>query len=176
MRASLKSAYILELTPRAPRVKWGELRVLVDGAGLKLALEEFGRAPHAAFHVIISGATLGVWVVQRGVLTDFIDLHPFIRADLGSGARTLDELWSDERALGEWGGAMDDVDPWLEHLQLEVFWDPIAEKLPLLEPPCLAPDESVPFEYGALATRALTTRLPASNPMKLGTRSPQPAR
>lgn len=166
----MKSAYILELSPRAPQTRWGALHVTVEPEALRGVLEQFCRANGAGpFHAIISGTTLGVWVVQRGVVSEFIDLHPFIRADLGNGARTLADLWSDERMLREWGSeAMDDVDPWLEKLHLEVFWDPIAELLPPLQLPLLAQNEATPFDYGPLSTQVLKTRLAKANPMKLG--------
>lgn len=167
----MKSAYVVELTPRAPRVVWGALHVVVEPERVRSVLENFvrGQGGRAAFQVIVSGATLGVWVVQRGLLREFIDLHPFIRADLGNGARTLSELWGDERVLRDWGAAaMDDVDPWLEHLTLEVFWDPIAELLTPLQAPLLAPGDCLPFEYGAHAAHALGTRLRQANPMLLG--------
>lgn len=166
----MKSAYILELSPRAPQIRWGALHVANEPEALRSALEQFCRTSgDGPFHTIISGTTLGVWVVQRGVVSQFIDLHPFLRADLGNGARTLADLWSDERTLREWGSeAMDDVDPWLEKLHLEVFWDPIAELLPPLQGPVLGPNETTPFEYGTLSAQGLKTRLAKSNPMKLG--------
>lgn len=166
-----KSAYVLELSVRAPRSRWDQVHVTTDATQLKATLDAFcnARGTLNAFHAVFSGMNAFVWTVQEGVLTGCVEVAPFLRVDLGAGARTISELWADERILASWGAEIEDFDPWLSNVALELFWDPIAEQLPPLQGALLgAKDEPQFIEYGALSARALSTRLSATNPMKLG--------
>jgi hypothetical protein len=129
------SAYVLELSFGAG----DSFLVCTEPEAVKRALEVFcaNEGNQAAYRAVIVGGTLGVWVAQRNALTWFVDVAPFIRAELGHGARTLEELWRDERLLASWAEEMDEADPWLERVKLELFWDPIAERLPSLHEPVL---------------------------------------
>lgn len=166
-----RSAYVLELSVRAPRSRWDTVHVTPEAPELKTSLEAFcgARGTLNAFHAVFSGMHAGVWVVQEGKLAGFIDAAPFLRVDLGAGARTIAELWADERILASWGEEIEDFDPWLSNVALELFWDPIAEQLPPLQGALLsAKDEPQFIEYGELSEQALKTRLSAANPMKFG--------
>jgi hypothetical protein len=129
-----------------------------------------------AFHAVFSGVRAGVWLVQRGRLTAFLDVTPFLRVDLGAGARTIAELWADERTLAAWAAEMEDVDPWLSNVALELFWDPIAEQLAPLQAPLLEGPDALLVEFGELTPQALASRLRDVNPVKLGVRSLGPRR
>jgi hypothetical protein len=166
-----KSAYVLELSVRAPRSRWDQAHVTTEPTELKATLEAFcgARGTLNAFHAVFSGMNAGVWVVQQGQLAVFVDATPFLRVDLGAGARTIAELWADERILASWGEEIEDFDPWLSNVALELFWDPIAEQLPPLQGPLLSATDQPQFiHYGAFTAQANSTRLSAINPMKLG--------
>lgn len=154
------SAYVLELSFGPSDA----FRVWTEPEDLKRALEVFcaNEGNQAAYRAVIVGGTLGIWVVQRDALTQFVDVTPFIRAELGHGPRTLDELWRDERQLAAWGEEMDEADPWLERVKLELFWDPIAERLPPLHEPMLQRGGELTLELPEslrlVAPRSLFTR------------------
>jgi hypothetical protein len=154
------SAYVLELSFGPD----DSFRVWTEPEPVKAALEVFcaNEGNQAAYRAVIVGGTLGIWVVQRNALTQFIDVLPFIRAELGHGPRRLEELWRDERLLASWAEEMDEADPWLERMKLELFWDPIAERLPSLHEPLLEAGGELRFELPESlrlqAPRSLFTR------------------
>lgn len=162
------SAYILELSVGPGGSRWAETHTWTAPWQLKLILEEFCTNDDnlAAYHCIAYGATLGVWVVQRGHLIDFVDLHPYLLVTLPGGKRPLAELLADTGALNAFlDGRADD---WLEDVELTLFWDPIEERLPNLEAPLLAPDETAPFEGLPPPAAPKETYLDFANPMTLG--------
>lgn len=164
----MASAYILELSVGPGGSRWAETHTWTEPWQLRLILEEFcaNEDNLAAYHCISYGATLGVWVVQNGHLVDFVDLHPYILVTLPGEKRPLGEFRADEDALNAFlDGREDD---WLEDVKLTLFWDPIEERLPKLEAPVLAPDESVDFEGLPPPSAPKDSYLSFANPLTLG--------
>lgn len=149
MEPSDKSCYVLELSVGPGGSRWAELHTYSDPGHLRAILERFCRNPDgfSAYHAIWYGAVLGVWVVQLGKTTAFIDLHPFIRARLGDKPpQTLDDK---EGCLGlviEARSEKDDDDDFQDgdietyaQMKLEADWTAVAARLPALEAPLLSP-------------------------------------
>lgn len=132
-----KSCYVLELSVQPGGSRWAELHAYTEPGHLKLWLEAFCRnETMGAYHAMLYGATLGLWVVQRGVVARFIDLHPHIRAHLpeDGGVVQLDQ----KEKLEEIASAQAESDfDYYDRVRLEPFWDAIELKLPALEAPLL---------------------------------------
>jgi hypothetical protein len=166
----MASAYILELSVHPGGSRWAETHTWTQPWQLRLLLEEFCANTDnlAAYHCISYGATLAIWVVQAGHLVDFVDLHPFIVVTLPDGNRSLAEFLADHRALNAFLDAHEDG--WLEDIELTLFWEPIAERLPQLMPPVLLLDESVNFEGVPPPTAPKDSYLSFANPLTLGSK------
>jgi hypothetical protein len=138
--AAMTSCYVLELSVQPGGSRWAELHTYPEPGHLRLILEAFcaNEGGLAAYHAIWYGATLGIWVIQRGEVAAFVDLHPHIRATLGE--RSL--LLSDP-ALDSLRGEIDEAWDTAEQVTLELFWDPIELALPALVAPVLARGDTV---------------------------------
>jgi len=134
------SCYVLELSVQPGGSRWAELHTYPQPGHLRLILEQFcaNEGGLSAYHAIWYGATLGIWVIQRGAVAAFVDLHPHIRATLGE--RSL--LLSDP-ALDAVRDEIEDAWDTADAIKLELFWDPIEIALPPLVPPVLARGDSV---------------------------------
>lgn len=164
----MTSAYILELSVPPGGSAWAETHTWTEPWQLRLILEEFCANDDnlAAYHCLTQRATLGVWVVQRGHLVDFVDLHPYVLVETPAGARPLGELKADEAALAPLLDGPDDA--WLEAVRLSLAWDALEERLPTLSSPLLQPDEAIAFEAAPPPTAPRATWLSFVNPMTLG--------
>lgn len=80
-----KSCYVVETSVGPGGARWAELHAYTDLRHVRHCIDRFchngGGDP--AYLGIHYGATLSVWTIQRGVVTDFLDLHPFIEVKLG---------------------------------------------------------------------------------------------
>jgi hypothetical protein len=164
----VSSAYVLELSARPGGARWAETHTWTEPWQLRMLLDEFCANDDnlAAYHCLAAAATLGIWVVQQGELTRFIDLQPFIFVKQPEGARSLAELFADPETLNALLDAHDDE--WLEDVELELFWDAIEDQLPALVAPVLQPDEQAPVELVFPPGAPKDSYLSFATPLTLG--------
>jgi hypothetical protein len=158
-----RSCYVLELSVGPGGSRWAELHAYSDPDHIQAWLESFcnNDSGMSAYHGIWYGATLGIWIVQRGDVVDFIDVHPFIHARAGEGGASAP--LSDTKACmkvvreavkgpGKAAGEAHDEDEeddedddfdWddYERVTLVLDWEAIAARLPPLKPPLLLPGQ-----------------------------------
>jgi hypothetical protein len=108
----------------------------------------------AAYFAIWYGATLAIWVVQRGEVTQVIDLHPHIRAEFDdklvplTDHDTLEPLREREED--------NDGDVLMPGVALSLLWDDIEVKLPPLIEPLLTAETRTHVERGNVGGRMET--------------------
>ncbi|MFT3770998.1 MAG: hypothetical protein QM820_36740 [Minicystis sp.] len=164
-----KSTYVVELSVGPGGSRWAELHAYADPAHVRWVIERFCKnlGGMSAYHAIWYGAILGVWTLQRGEVTSFVDLHAFLTVELpGKGTAKLDdregclrlvlerrkEIHLAERANAEDGDDeeedeygdedFDDVDlQTYEEMVLKADWSAVAAELSPLDPPLLASGE-----------------------------------
>lgn len=158
-----RSCYVLELSVQPGGSRWAELHTYTNPSEIGAWLRGFCRNEQglAAYHAIWYGATLAVWVVQRGEVVQQLDVHPFIRVrhpeehaewvQLDDDRRLLEmmlRLTGEEQEEGEDQLEMRDVEyERYEELQMNLDWDPLAALLPPLQEPLLAPAETTPVRH-----------------------------
>jgi hypothetical protein len=142
--------------------RWAELHAYADPAHIRAWLEAFCKndGGNSAYHAIWYGATLGIWIVQKAEVVDFIDVHPHISARLGdagpvsladhAGCKAL-VLSARKQTPDDDEEAEDEDDDHFEPLglvgvevlvlRLELDWEAIATKLPPLVEPRLMPGQ-----------------------------------
>lgn len=157
MKPSPRSCYVLELSVEPGGSRWAELHAYTDPRKLAALVKRFCKNEHgfSAYHAIWYGATLGIWVVQAGVVTRFVDLHPWISARRGRGeAVPLARKAALRRALdlGAPGEPYDEDLP--AKVKLAVDWDEVAALLPALKQPLLRRGEATPVRRVRGARRA----------------------
>lgn len=159
-----RSAYVLELSVQPGGSRWAEVHVYSKLEHIRAWLEEFCKNDSmSAYHAIWYGATLAIWVVQKGQVVQCIDLHPYIKASLDGSAsipladtdgclalvraarevETSDEE-EEEAADDDWDD--DDIDT-LDRVKLEFSWVDISAQLPPLEPPLLKPGQKIRIKH-----------------------------
>lgn len=141
-----KSAYVVEYSVMPGGARRGNLLVCNTPAHVRaiIAWEYAGDPQHAALAADFAafyGSVIGVWTVQHGKATAFLDLHRYLRARIdGAPPVRLD----DEAALEALREKREDEErDFVEAAEFDVDWDGIAAALPALEPPLLAPDETL---------------------------------
>lgn len=157
-----RSAYILELSVQPGGSRWAEVHVYSKLEHIRAWLEEFCKNDSmSAYHAIWYGATLAIWVVQKGQVVQCIDLHPHIKASLmGSApipiadeegclelirnARQKDEEADEGEEDDDWDD--DDIDI-LDQMKLEFSWVEISAQLPALEPPLVQPGQRIRIKH-----------------------------
>lgn len=162
-----RSAYFLELSVQPGGSRWAEVHVYSKLEHIRAWLDEFCKNESmSAYHAIWYGATLAIWVVQKGKVVQCVDLHPYIHARLDedgpipladtdgcmklvrkhrSAAADDDEGDEDgEIADGDWSD--DDIDT-LDRIKLTYAWVEISSQLPALEPPLLQPGQRVKIKH-----------------------------
>lgn len=160
-----RSAYILELSVQPGGSRWAEVHVYSKLEHIRAWLEQFCKNDSmAAYHAIWYGATLAIWVVQKGEVVQFVDLHHYIRAKLDDHesiliadqdaclelvrkarpAREDDDEDEDEEEDDDWDD--DDIDT-LDRVKLELSWIEISAQLPALEPPLLKPGQEIRIKH-----------------------------
>ena len=135
-----KSCYLLELSVEPGGARRGDIWAYSQWSDIRRAIEsEFINDDPlynalAADLAVFYGETIGIWVVQSGRATKFIDLHPFLRARVeGSRAVALDD------ALGL--EALQPPEGFVTKAEFEIDWDGIREALPPLSGRLLAAGE-----------------------------------
>jgi hypothetical protein len=156
---------VLELSVQPGGSRWAELHVYSDPAHIRAWLEVFcdNDGGISAYHAIWYGATLGIWVVQRGDVVQFIDVYPHVSARLGaappvpladdSGCRTLGRAWRKSEAEEDESEIVEqDDDEYDEEdfdtyaaMKLELDWEAIARQLPPLMEPRIMPGQKTPI-------------------------------
>ena len=139
----MKSCYILEFSVRSASARHAEVYVYETLTAIHHRVHHalFGEpVPSAEAFVVsyvLSDPTLGVWVVQRGQVTQFADLRPFVAiVDRDGHAMPL----GDPAGLAALRHliASDPDHP----VTLAIDWTAFAAPLPPLEAPLLAPEET----------------------------------
>src|SRR5579863_4983219 len=147
-----KSCYILELSVQPGGARWAELHAYTDAGHIRLCLERWCRDEERmpAYLSIVYGATLMIWVVERGVVTAGIDLHDHIRASFdGKSAPLSDEAALEPvRARAEADDATGEMP--LAGVTLSLLWDDIEVKLPSLVAPLLEPGAATRIDRSAV--------------------------
>jgi len=157
-----KSCYVVELSVGPGGSRWAELHAYTEPLHLKYAVDIFcgDTSGTSAYHGIWYGAILGIWTIQRGVVADFLDLHPFIKVTLGEKAplrlsdneacgnlvrerrREILKACEKDKDEDEFDADYHDVDQDVfAEIRMEADWEAIAAKLPPLEPPLLQSGE-----------------------------------
>ncbi|MBL9106173.1 MAG: hypothetical protein JNL82_34945 [Myxococcales bacterium] len=176
MKPAPRSCYVLELSVEPGGSRWAELHAYTDPRHLHALLTEFCSNPGgiSAYHAIIYGARLGVWIVQRGEVARFVDLHPHITARLG---RAGPVALTDTRGLRELTGPIDDgyEEDLPERIELGVAWPDVAAALPALEEPRLAPGERTPIRHAGRRPRGAYLGIVDHVPLRLRGRQPRRA-
>lgn len=157
-----RSCYVLELSVQPGGSRWAELHAYTEPRHIRAWIGSFVSNPAglSTYHAIWYGATLGVWVVQRGVVVGFVDLEPHLRARLGdspwvplSGAQALviaARPKDDEDEEDDEPADFEDCDlEAYEAMELALDWDAVAAQLPALELPLLEPGQRTPLTYAA---------------------------
>jgi hypothetical protein len=161
-----RSAYILELSVQPGGSRWAEVHVYSKLEHIRAWLAEFCKNESmGAYHAIWYGATLAIWVVQKGQVAQCIDLYPHIKASLDGSesipvadrdgclamvrkARKVeleDEEEEDEEAeYDDWDD--DDIEV-LDRIKLEFSWVDISSQLPPLEPPLVRPGQKIRIKH-----------------------------
>jgi hypothetical protein len=162
-----KSCYVLELSVQPGGARWAELHTYTDLGHIRLCLERFckNEGGFAAYVGIFYGATLAIWVVQRGEVTQVIDLHDHLRAHFDGQSVPL----SDRKALAPMREQQEDNegDELMPGVSLSLLWDDIEVKLQALSEPLLAPGESTTVKQGPVG-RGMETYLPFGDPAQIG--------
>jgi hypothetical protein len=172
-----RSAYILELSVQPGGSRWAEVHVYSKLEHIRALLEEFCKNEGmAAYHAIWYGATLAIWVVQKGQVVQCMDLHPYIKASLNGqgpisiadqaaclalvrGARKKDEADGKEDEEDEEPENMHDdwddgdIDT-LDRIKLECSWVEISAQLPALEAPLVQPGQKIRVKHKKKPTLA----------------------
>ncbi len=150
MTSAPRSCLVLELSVQPGGSRWAELHAYTDPSHIRACLEVFCDDPCglSAYHAIYYGARLGIWVIQAGEVSTFIDLHPFILARLPGG----DAVPVRERAallamagVGE-DEELDSFDAF-EDFTLTANWPAVLERLPKLREPRLEPGEHTSVRF-----------------------------
>jgi hypothetical protein len=161
-----RSAYILELSVQPGGSRWAEVHVYSKLEHIRAWLEEFCKNDSmGAYHAIWYGATLAIWVVQKGQVVQCVDLHNYIRARLDDHEAALladqdgcmelvrkarpakegdEDDEEDEDDYDDWDD--DDIDT-LDRVKLELSWIEISAQLPALEPPLLKPGQKIRIKH-----------------------------
>lgn len=145
MRSSRRSCYVYELSIRPGGWRWAELHAYADPDHIRRVVERFGRNEngYAGGLVVWGDATFGIWVVQRGVATRFIELRAFM--SLRVGRKKPVPLADASAVTGLVGPADAEYDDDLaQQIRLGVEWDRLLAQLPALAAPELAPGEFTP--------------------------------
>lgn len=158
-----RSAYILELSVSPGGSRWAEVHVYSKLEHIRAWLEQFCKNENMdAYHAIWYGATLAIWVVQKGEVVQCIDLHPYIKARVGEhgpiavGERDAclalvrearnAEIEEDEEAEEEIDWFDEDIEV-LDQVKLELSWVEISAQLPALEPPLVQPGQKIRVKH-----------------------------
>jgi len=158
-----KSCYVVEMSVGPGGSRWAELHAYTELAHVRWAIDRLCQndCGTAAYHAISYGATVGIWTIQRGEVAAFLDLHPFIAAELeGKPAAKLSDhdgcmriLVERRKELSREDGDDEDEEELEEEeildIDLEIYeemaltadWEAIASRLPPLEEPLLGPGE-----------------------------------
>ncbi len=157
-----RSAYLLELSVQPGGSRWAEVHVYSKLEHIRAWLEEFCKNEGmGAYHAIWYGATLAIWVVQKGKVVQCIDLHSYIKASLEDDGpipladrnacmqlvrkhRSADADADGE--VGDYDWSDEDIDT-LERVKLECSWIEISSQLPALEPPLLQPGQRIKIKH-----------------------------
>lgn len=157
-----RSAYILELSVQPGGSRWAEVHVYSKLEHIRACVEEFCKnEAMSAYHAIWYGATLAIWVVQKGQVVQCIDLYQHITASLrGRGpvlladhdgclalvrdARNAEPVPEEEQNDDDWDD--DDIDI-LDEMKLECSWVEISAKLPPLEEPVVKPGQKIRIKH-----------------------------
>ncbi|MEZ4448538.1 MAG: hypothetical protein R3B09_03585 [Nannocystaceae bacterium] len=97
-----KSCYALELSVGPGGSRWGELHAYTEPEHLRWVIDGFcqNRGGMSAYHGIWYGARLGVWVIQRGAIVGFVDLHPLLAVTVpGAGTAPLSDTGACDRLV-----------------------------------------------------------------------------
>lgn len=165
-----RSFHVLEISVQPGGARFAELHVDPDPAQLRPALAGFCANSDglSAYLAIWYGARIGVWTVQAGVVTGFVDAYPHIAVHLDD--RPPIPLTDDdalralilavrEQKLREEDDEVDEYDlqadyhdldmETYEAMRLVVDWPAIAATLPALTPPLLQPRELAVVRHDA---------------------------
>ncbi|MBZ5715328.1 hypothetical protein [Nannocystis pusilla] len=147
-----RSCYVLELSVQPGGSRWAELHVYSEVQHVRACIDQFVANDDglSTFHAVWYGATLGVWLVQRGEVVEFVDLEPHLGARIDGGdwvplsqAQALaiaarprdedDEEEEDDRSPAELAAH--------DRMELRIDWEAVAARLPALESPQLRPGQ-----------------------------------
>lgn len=155
MKPAPRSLYVLELSVQPGGSRWAELHAYAEPRHLKAWVRSFCANEDGlpAYHAIWYGATLGIWTVQRGAVTKFVDLHRHVLARVGRAEpEPLSRRGALKRLLRQAGAPDEDDDDFdLEayaRVKLSVDWDAVAARLPALREPTIAPGELATIRHG----------------------------
>jgi len=158
-----RSAYILELSVQPGGSRWAEEHVYAKLEHIRAVLEAFCKNDSmAAYHAIWYGTTLAIWVVQKGLVVQYVDLHPHIQARLDDfpplaitdreGCLELIRKCRNRQGPNAHNDA--DDDDWfdedieaLQRMRLECAWLEVAPQLPELEPPLVQPGQKIRIKH-----------------------------
>lgn len=135
------STYVIQLSVgEFGGMPWTEHHVFSELSRVREALEAFSTAPlERREHAFWSDATLGVWVVQLGHVTGFVNLSEYFSTTINDQRVTLPEVRASESI---------DVDELLEEgveLPLRLDWPRLETRLPKLMEPLLQSTETLRF-------------------------------
>lgn len=149
MRSPRRSCYVYELSIRPGGWRWAELHAYADPDHIRRVVERFGRNEngYAGSLVVWGDATFGIWIVQRGLVTRFIELRAFM--SLRVGRKTPVPLADASAVTGLVGPADAEYDDDLaQQIRLGLEWDRLLAQLPALATPVLAPGEYTRIRHG----------------------------
>lgn len=137
------SCYVVELSVQPGGSRWAEIHVYSRPQAVQHVLETFCKDSwQAAYHGMSYGALLGIWTIQNGKVTAFLDLHDLLRvshADFGE-ARMSDK--ARYQAFLDKVHKEENFDRFNE-VKVTMDWDAIANALPPLNKPLLMSGDSL---------------------------------
>ncbi|MCY1054252.1 hypothetical protein [Nannocystis sp. SCPEA4] len=153
-----RSCYIVELSVQPGGSRWAELHVYSEVQHVRACVDQFVANDDglSTYHAVWYGATLGVWLVQRGEVVEFVDLEPHLSARIDGSewvplsqaqalvlaARPRDEDGDEEEEDDRLPADFEDCDlDAYGRMELRIDWEAVAACLPALESPQLRPGQ-----------------------------------
>jgi hypothetical protein len=134
-----RSFYLLEMSVPPGAFRQAELHTYSDLDLIRRVLESWADSCSDGGDIVFaSGATLGIWVVQLGKVTAYIDLRDHVFVKDGSNSRVS---ISSEAVLEAVANASDWVE--LARFELSLEWEAIRPLVPPLQAPLLEPGRTV---------------------------------
>lgn len=138
------SCYVLEFSVQPGGARWAELHCYSDSESIGRGAMQVSSEPEVAPYLLLwYGATFGIWSIQMGRVDAFLDLHPYVTAQMPGSTdwHALDsaDLHASVQALGD-----QDMFEALNSAVLRVDWSTAQIQLPSLEGQLLMPGETTP--------------------------------